>query len=166
LTGKLLGGLAIGMIGAVTTLPAQAVTTFGSAVGTYSIPDNNATGVTVPITISGQTNPIATFNSVTISGWTHTWYRDLEAYISNGTTTVQLVACGWTGCANQQTFTAGSSDLNNNNYTFAGSGANWYSQGNPVPAQTYLSLQSLSAFNGADLNGTWTLTVADRDELL
>lgn len=59
-------------------------------------------------------------------------------------------------------FTTASADLNGN-YTFATTGANWYSQSNPVPsATTYASFQPLSAFVGSSLNGTWTLNVQDR----
>ncbi|MFM6202556.1 MAG: hypothetical protein ACKPE1_26035, partial [Dolichospermum sp.] len=61
----------------------------GPTAGTYVIPNNNATGVTASISISGQPN-IASFNSVTISGFTHSFYADLRAFLSNGTTTVQL----------------------------------------------------------------------------
>ncbi|MFM6088323.1 MAG: proprotein convertase P-domain-containing protein [Dolichospermum sp.] len=130
----------------------------GPTAGTYVIPDNNATGVSATINISGQPN-IASFNSVTISGFTHTWYSELKAFLSNGTTTVQLFRAGSDGA----TFTNGDSDLGGN-YTFATTGANWYTQPNPVPSTTtYASFQSLStAFNGSPLNANWTLNVQDR----
>ncbi|BAZ88273.1 proprotein convertase P-domain-containing protein [Dolichospermum compactum] len=52
----------------------------------------------------------------------------------------------------------------NGNYTFATTGANWYTQAAAlVPSNTtYASFQPLSAFNGSPLNGTWTLNVQDR----
>ncbi|MFM6860680.1 MAG: hypothetical protein ACKPKG_08505, partial [Dolichospermum sp.] len=62
--------------------------------GRYRIPDNNATGVSATINISGQPN-IASFNSVTISGFTHSFYSDLRAFLSNGTTEVQLFRTQW-----------------------------------------------------------------------
>ncbi|MFM6022232.1 MAG: hypothetical protein ACKPER_04800, partial [Dolichospermum sp.] len=84
-------------------------------------------------------------------------YSDLRAFLSNGTTTVQLFRAGSDGA----TFTNGDSDLGGN-YTFATTGANWYTQTNPVPsAPTYASFQALSAFNGSPLDGTWTLNVQD-----
>lgn len=50
----------------------------------------------------------------------------------------------------------------NGNYTFANTGANWYTEtSNPLPSATYASFQPLSAFNGSPLNGTWTLNVQD-----
>jgi subtilisin-like proprotein convertase family protein len=146
---------------------------FSSTTTTRNIPDSNATGVSATFNISGQGN-ITSFDSVTISGLTHTWYGDLRAFLSNGTTTVQLIANDF--APDNATFTSGgvsaSSENLSGNYTFATSGANWYAQGNPaagtedptniVPsATTYASLQSLSAFNGQSLNGTWTLNVQD-----
>jgi subtilisin-like proprotein convertase family protein len=134
---------------------------FTSAPGPYNIPDNNATGVTASINISGQPN-IASFDSVTISGFTHSFYADLRAFLSNGTTTVQLFRTRF--APDNQTFTVlgGNADLSGN-YTFATTGANWYTQSNPVPtATTYASFAPLSAFDGSSLNGTWTLNVQDR----
>jgi Proprotein convertase P-domain len=141
--------------------PAHAVSaTFTSAAGTYNIPDNNATGVTVPITITGQPN-LTTFQSVTISWLTHGWYGDLRAFLSNGTTTVQLFRNEIT--PDGASFSSPNADLNGS-YSFANAGSNWYTQTNSVvPAGTYQSFQSLSAFNGAALNGTWTLNIQDRD---
>ncbi|MFM5959428.1 MAG: proprotein convertase P-domain-containing protein, partial [Dolichospermum sp.] len=96
------------------------------------------------------------------SGFTHSFYSDLRAFLSNGTTEVQLFRTQ--GAPDNATFTSlGRSDLDGN-YTFATTGANWYTQPNPVPSTTtYASFQSLStAFNGSSLNGTWTLNVQDR----
>ena len=131
--------------------------TFTSPTGSYNIPDGNATGVTASINISGQPN-ISSFNSVTISGLTHTWYGDLRAFLSNGTTTVQLFR---SNLVDSPGFTNWYFDLNGN-YTFANTGANWYTEtSEPLPSATYASFQPLSAFNGSPLNGTWTLNVQD-----
>jgi subtilisin-like proprotein convertase family protein len=134
---------------------------FTSAPGPYNIPDNNATGVTASINISGQPN-IASFDSVTISGFTHSFYADLRAFLSNGATTVQLFRNR--NNPDFQTFTISILDLSGN-YTFATTGANWYTQTtDPVPtATTYASFAPLSAFDGSSLNGTWTLNVQDRE---
>jgi subtilisin-like proprotein convertase family protein len=135
---------------------------FTSAPGPYNIPDNNATGVTASINISGQPN-IASFDSVTISGFTHSFYADLRAFLSNGTTTVQLFRNR--NNPDFQVFTIDSLELSGN-YTFATTGANWYTQSNPVPtATTYASFAPLSAFDGSSLNGTWTLNVQDRESI-
>ncbi|MFM5889544.1 MAG: hypothetical protein ACKOQS_14875, partial [Dolichospermum sp.] len=131
----------------------------GPTAGTYVIPDDNATGVSATINISGQPN-IASFNSVTISGFTHSFYSDLRAFLSNGTTEVQLFRTQWS--PDNATFTnLGRSDLSGN-YTFATTGADWYNHfSDIVPPATYASFEPLSAFNGSSLNSTWTLNVQD-----
>ncbi|MFM6076456.1 MAG: proprotein convertase P-domain-containing protein, partial [Dolichospermum sp.] len=137
---------------------AEAIT-FNSLPGTYVIPNNNTTGVTASINIAGQPS-IASFNSVTISGFTHGFYADLRAFLSNGATEVQLFRTD--RFPDNERFDAGGSDLDGN-YTFATSGANWYTQSSAiVPSATYASVDPLSAFNGSPLNGTWTLKVEDR----
>ncbi|MFM6477514.1 MAG: hypothetical protein ACKPGH_29130, partial [Dolichospermum sp.] len=91
-----------------------------SPTGRYVIPDGNETGVSATINISGQPNNIASFNSVTISGFNHTYYADLRAFLSNGTTEVQLFRTQWS--PDNATFTnLGRSDLSGN-YTFATTG--------------------------------------------
>jgi subtilisin-like proprotein convertase family protein len=133
---------------------------FSSTTSTRNIPDNDATGVSATIAISGEGN-ITSFDSVTISGLNHTFYGDLRALLSNSTTTVQLFATGV--APDNATFTTAGSDLGGN-YTFANTGANWYTQTNPVSSVTpYASLQSLNAFVGQSLNDTWRLNVQDRD---
>ncbi|MFM6224664.1 MAG: hypothetical protein ACKPDM_30665, partial [Dolichospermum sp.] len=83
------GGVVASLVSILALSSAAEAITFDSPTGTYVIPDNNATGVSATINISGQPN-IASFNSVTISGFTHPFYSDLRAFLSNGTTTVQL----------------------------------------------------------------------------
>jgi subtilisin-like proprotein convertase family protein len=154
-----LGGLAIGLMATTTALPAQAVV-FTSPPGTYNIPDQNATGISVPINVA-NTDTITNFNGVTISGLSHTYYADLKATLSNGATTVTLFNCSQFVCTGGASFTNDTLVLNGN-YTFANTGSDWYAQTtDPVPTGTYQSLNALSAFNGQSLNGTWTLTVTD-----
>ena len=143
--------------------PAQAIG-FTSPFGPYGIPDTNTTGASAgasaSINISGQGN-IISFDSVTITGFTHSAYDNLRAFLTNGTTSVQLFSTRV--LPDSQPFTNSSFSLNGN-YTFATAGANWYTQTvNPVPtATTYASFQPLTAFNGQSLNGNWTLNVQDR----
>ncbi|MFM6215213.1 MAG: hypothetical protein ACKPCQ_01320 [Dolichospermum sp.] len=158
------GGVVASLVSILALSSAAEAITFDSPTGPnggrYRIPDNNATGVSASISISGQPN-IASFNSVTISGFTHPFYSDLRAFLSNGTTTVQLFRTE--GDPDGATFTDGSNNLNGN-YTFATMGSNWYTQtSDPVSSTTtYASFEPLSAFNGSSLNGTWTLNVQDR----
>ncbi|MFM6369642.1 MAG: proprotein convertase P-domain-containing protein, partial [Dolichospermum sp.] len=154
------GGVVASLVSILALSSAAEAITFISPTGPYNIPNNNATGVTASINISGQPNNIASFNSVTISGFNHTYYADLRAFLSNGATTVQLFATQWS--ADDVGFELPGGDLNGGNYTFATVGANWYEQTNPVPPATYASFQALDAFDGSQLNGTWTLNVQDR----
>ncbi|MFM6266860.1 MAG: hypothetical protein ACKPFA_10205, partial [Dolichospermum sp.] len=148
------GGVVASLVSILALSSAAEAITFTSPTGTtggrYVILDNNATGVEATINISGQPN-IASFNSVTISGFTHSYYSDLRASLSNGTTTVQLFRTQSDGAI----FTNNRSDLSGN-YTFATAGNNWYNQTPSIvpSAPTYASFQSLSAFNGSSLNGT------------
>ncbi|MFM6025780.1 MAG: hypothetical protein ACKPER_23120, partial [Dolichospermum sp.] len=130
-----MGGVVASLVSILALSSAAEAIIFTSPTGSYNIPDNDATGVTASINISGQPN-IASFNSVTISGFTHTYYADLRAFLSNGATTVQLFATQWS--PDVERFEAAGSDLNVN-YTFATTGNNWYDQPNPVPSATYAS---------------------------
>lgn len=135
---------------------------YTSATGPFNIPDNNTTGITVPISV-GDAGTISSFNSVTISGFSHTWNGDLQAFISNGTTTVQLFNCGNSAspCFAISSRTNNGFDLSGN-YGFANAGADWETVvSNPRINTTYQSLQSLSAFNGSSVTATWTLNVQD-----
>ncbi len=154
-----MGGVVASLVSILALSSAAQAITFTSPTGPYNIPDNDATGVTASITVSGQPNNISSFDSVTISGFTHTYYGDLRAFLSNGTTTVQLFRTE--SPADNATFTDAGADLNGN-YTFATTGADWYTQADPVPSATYASFQPLSAFDGSSFNGTWTLNVQDR----
>ncbi|MFM6372147.1 MAG: hypothetical protein ACKPGN_28675, partial [Dolichospermum sp.] len=84
------GGVVASLVSILALSSAAEAITFNSLPGTYVIPNNNATGVTASINISGQPNNIASFNSVTISGFTHGFYADLRAFLSKCTTEVQL----------------------------------------------------------------------------
>ncbi|MFM6367302.1 MAG: proprotein convertase P-domain-containing protein, partial [Dolichospermum sp.] len=84
----------------------------------------------------------------------------MRAFLSKCTTEVQLFRTD--RFPDNERFDAGGSDLDGN-YTFATSGANWYTQSSAiVPSATYASVDPLSAFNGSPLDGTWTLNVQDR----
>ncbi|MFM5888853.1 MAG: hypothetical protein ACKOQS_11275, partial [Dolichospermum sp.] len=132
------GGVVASLVSILALSSAAEAITFTSPTSSQIITDNDATGVTASINISGQPN-IASFNSVTISGFTHSYYSDLRAFLSNGATTVQLFRSQSDGA----TFTQnGRSDLNGN-YTFATTGDNWYNHSSSIvpSAPTYASFQ-------------------------
>ncbi|MFM6077528.1 MAG: hypothetical protein ACKPCI_03250, partial [Dolichospermum sp.] len=103
-----MGGVVASLVSILALSSAAEAITFTSPTSSYIIPDNNATGVEATINISGQPN-IASFNSVTISGFNHTYYSELRAFLSNGTTTVQLFRTD--AAPDVATFTNGTSDL-------------------------------------------------------
>ncbi|GAA4031830.1 zinc-dependent metalloprotease family protein [Flavobacterium cheonhonense] len=106
--------------------------------------------VTVNSTLNvASTNTISDVNvTVNIS---HTWVNDMTITLISPTgTQVQLVA---QPCV--------SDSLLNINATFDDSGTALVCQTNPAISGTIQPFQSLSAFNGQNMNGTWTLRVLD-----
>lgn len=106
--------------------------------------------VTVNSTLNvASTNTISDVNvTVNIS---HTWVNDMTITLISPTgTQVQLVAQPCT-----------SASLLNINATFDDSGTALVCQTNPAISGTIQPFQSLSAFNGQNMNGTWTLRVLD-----
>ncbi|MBI5471063.1 MAG: T9SS type A sorting domain-containing protein [Ignavibacteriae bacterium] len=124
-----------------------------------AIPDNNSTGVDIPITVSGFTTPIA---KVTASFYiTHTYDGDLNiSLIGPDNTTVALVSRrGGTGenfgsgCGSQATRT-----------TLDDAATTQISAGAAPFVGSYRPEASLTAFvgkSGAAVNGIWKLHVAD-----
>jgi subtilisin-like proprotein convertase family protein len=106
--------------------------------------------VTVNSTLSvASTNTISDVN-VTMNV-SHTWVNDMTITLISPTgTQVQLVAQPCT-----------SDSLLNINATFDDSGAPLTCQVNPAISGTVQPLQSLAAFNGQNMNGTWTLRILD-----
>jgi MYXO-CTERM domain-containing protein len=97
--------------------------------------------------------------SVTLNNITHTWVGDLTISLSNGSTSIDLIARpGFTGTG------FGSSGDLNGNYSFATGGAAFpttLTGTAVVPSGTYAPIGDLSLFNGQNSAGTWTLSVAD-----
>lgn len=121
------------------------------------------TSADVPKTISSSGTPtitsILTVNDIGVIddlnlknlNITHTWVNDLVVSITSpGGTTVQAL--------NQLCNSENNVDLN-----FDDEASNTYNSipCPPVGGGNYQPIQALSAFDGEDLNGTWTLTVQD-----
>ncbi|WP_396194467.1 reprolysin-like metallopeptidase [Flavobacterium sp.] len=123
-----------------------------SVFASTNVPINipNTANVTVNSTLNvASTNTISDVN-VTMN-INHTWVNDMTiTLISPNGTQVQLVA---QPCI--------SDDLSNVNATFDDSGVPLVCQQNPAITGTIQPLQSLTAFNGQSMNGTWTLRVLD-----
>ena len=142
-----------------------------ACVGNYSsanlfktgLPDCTVfTSTNVPITIPTTANVtvnstlnVASTNTISDVNVTmnvsHTWVNDMTITLISPTgTQVQLVAQPCT-----------SDSLLNINATFDDSGAPLTCQVNPAISGTIQPLQSLAAFNGQNMNGTWTLRILD-----
>lgn len=126
-----------------------------------AIPDNSPAGVSDALVISGG----GSVNDLRVQlDIEHTWVGDLIVTLSNGSTTINLVnRPGFTGSG----FGCSGNDID----VFLDDDASLSIQNNctsgPNPTQAYIAgesytpAQPLSAFNGASLNGTWTLNVSD-----
>ena len=121
----------------------------------YSFVDNS--------TVSSSVNVADNFTiadvSVTLNNITHTWVGDLVITLSNGSTSVDLIARpGFTGTG------FGSSGDLNGTYTFVDGGAAFpttLTGTQIVPAGSYAPVTPLSAFAGQSSSGNWTLSVQD-----
>lgn len=133
----------------------------------FSIPDNDATGISSSITITQDET--VTDVEVTLSGLSHTWVGDLTATISNGTVTSSLFTrVGDAGG------TSGDSSTYNGDYTFSDDGGDLWAEaeardfGETVTAADYKAtgindspVVLATDFNGQSSAGTWTLFMSD-----
>lgn len=152
-----------------TGKPGAAVTKTrtGAAV---AIPDNTTTGVNVPLAVSGFTGRISDLNfkfggtscttatGATTVGLDHTWVGDLVVTLKSPQGTVVTII-------NQ------AGGVNNSGQNFCNTTLDDESAGasiqNVVPTQapftgSFKPNSPLSAFDGQNPNGTWTLNVSDR----
>lgn len=129
---------------------------------TGTITCNSFASPNVPVTISPSGANTVTSTLIIPSGAnisdvnvnmdiTHTWVNDLTVRITSPAgTTVSLVTNPCTSVA-----------LNNIVATFDDSGSTYTCSNNPAISGIILPVQALSAFNGENSTGTWTLTVVD-----
>jgi subtilisin-like proprotein convertase family protein len=125
-----------------------------------TIPDANPTGATGTIAV-GSAGTISDLN-VIITG-THTWVGDIRLNLSNGTTNVTFydqpgVPASTFGCSGDNLPGVIADDEGAN-----GSFENSCQNATPAytPGGSYTNNNALSAFDGANTSGTWTLTVSD-----
>ena len=128
----------------------------------FVIPDN------LPATPGSSSIVIADAGSivdlnVTLNNANHTWVGDLIITLSNGSTTIDLINRPGV----PELGTVGYSWNLAGNYTFDDSAAStWEGFGNPgstinLASGSYAPENALSAFNGQNLAGTWTLSISD-----
>jgi subtilisin-like proprotein convertase family protein len=149
------------------SVPASALTFAGGS--GFTIPDDIASGASSSIVV-GTSGTISSFNSLTIFNFQHTFIGDLVATLSNGTTTIDILdRVGKT----EASFVGSGGDLSGD-FVFNLTGTAFPTSGNVSggsgPFQTFVNLTegsssangSFSDFNGSNVAGTWTLTIADR----
>ena len=115
-----------------------------------AVPDNNPTGVTINLPISGVPTGLRVIDTFARVGAQHTWVGDLvvRALAPDGTSVALARNNGGSGDDFQDT---GFHDLAE---TAISAGAP------PFPGE-YRPVEPLSRFNGKTVNGTWKLNVAD-----
>lgn len=135
-------------------------TPFSFTTGTVSCATFNSANVpvTIPTTVATVTSTLNVASGSTISdvnvtvNITHTWINDLTLTLTSPTgTAVQLVV---NPCSPN-------ASVNNIAATFDDSGIAIVCANSPGISGTVLPAQALSAFNGQNPVGTWTLSVAD-----
>jgi subtilisin-like proprotein convertase family protein len=156
--------LAATAVGAVLggSLPARAAIAFTGSGGNYTasatslgqvIPDNNPSGVAYALNFGAMG---LSLSDVTVSFATSGGYNgDIYAYLSNGSTLVQLV--------NQITGAPGTSGFNVTLVEGTGNPiqTTMGTAGQPLSGMSFTAAQDLAGFNGANPNGSWTLFFAD-----
>ncbi len=124
------------------------------------IPDANPTGATGTVNVPSSAT-ISDLN-VVVTG-THSWVGDIRLNLSNGTTNVTFydqpgVPASTFGCSGDNLPGVIADDEGVN-----GSFENSCQNATPafIPGGSYTNNNPLSAFDGANTTGTWTLTAAD-----
>jgi subtilisin-like proprotein convertase family protein len=139
--------------------------TFNYAGAPVNIPDNNLTGVTATITVSGVVGTItdvdfaflgsscnATAGSTTV-GLSHTYLADLDMTLTSPAGTVIDFCSDNGGGGNNMCNTVFDDAAAASITSILSTGAPW--------SGTYRPEVAFSAFNGQNPNGVWTLRVAD-----
>jgi subtilisin-like proprotein convertase family protein len=156
----------------IYTLPVGAVVgaaqNFSYTGAVAAIPDGNATGVNTTVSVSGVSGAVQDLNFVitgtastpsTSTGIDHTWIGDLVVKLTSpsGTTVTLINSIGSGDCASNNIFNTTLDDSAAN--AIAGACPGNTSAG-PLTG-TFKPENPLSAFNGENPNGTWTLNVSD-----
>lgn len=132
---------------------------FTSSAGTSSIPDNTASGVSIPLTVSGITN--GTLGATDIASVTvnidHNRIGQVEVYLCPPGT-----ASAPTGCVQLFDNTGGNGD-DMVNTVFSDAGTTDIAAGSPPYTGTFnlTGANVLTSLDGSATNGTWTLFVRD-----
>mgnify|MGYP003110178087 FL=1 len=129
------------------------------------IPDNNQSGIAIPIESSAGANELVESLSLSVE-IDHPWVGDLQISLESpaGTTISLLDRPGIPSSGFPGPFGCGGRDLNamfSDDATVPAEGACSFSA-QPVIAGSVLPIQSLAAFMGEPADGVWTLHVSDQ----
>jgi gliding motility-associated-like protein len=145
-------GGSVNLTSTSSTSSTQVTRTFNSGNLNTAIPDNNATGISNSINLSGYLPTLlssGTLVSVTVN-INHPYDGDLDIFlISPGGTTIEL-----------STDNGGTGD-NYVNTIFNPNAGTAITAGSPPFTGTFRPEGTFTSFNGQNLNGNWTLKVAD-----
>lgn len=147
---------------------AQAATVFSYTGPVVAIPDNSPTGVNISLVVSGLGDPVSDLNfridgtscsntsGSTTVGIEHTWVGDLVFTLTSPSGTTATIISNAGGVANNgnnfcQTVLDDEATNSIQSVTFSSA---------PYIGD-YMPNQALSAFDGENANGTWTLNVSD-----
>lgn len=127
--------------------------TFNSGTVNVPIPDNNTTGAISTINVTGMPTSLVDVNvRVTIA---HTWIEDVDLYLTSPSgTTIPLI------------LDRGADGDNMTNTVFDDEAAVDISAGTPPFTGTFRPESPLSAFDGSNPNGTWTLRGVDDEAII
>jgi subtilisin-like proprotein convertase family protein len=149
--------------------PSATPSTYSYSGSPVTIPDNNATGVNIPVTVSGFTGAISDLNfrfggsscnaadAATTNGVNHVFVGDLIFKLtspSGKTVTIISQAGGASNSGNHFCNTVLDDDTANGSIQSVASGTN-------LNTGTFKPANPLSAFDGENPNGTWTLNASD-----
>lgn len=147
-----------------TPAPPTVVTnTFSSAAGPFNIPENNANGVVIPISVTGVSN--ATLGVTDISGVTvnvdHSRIGHVEVWLCPpGVATTSP----YTGCIRMFDNSGGNSD-DLTNTVFSDAGTTDIASGTAPYTGTFnlAGTNVLTSLDGSATNGTWNVVVLDNN---
>lgn len=152
--------VATAVVAIMAAAPSIAATASFSGTG-FAIPDGAGTTIGTPVSSSLSIGALGTINSITVTlgNLTHSWAGDLAATLSNGSTTITLfdrLGVSGSGVGNSMNFSG--------SYSFSDSATLTlpeFNNGTDITPGAYLPAQALSAFNGLNTAGTWTLSIGD-----
>jgi subtilisin-like proprotein convertase family protein len=137
--------------------PTSITSTFPSASGPFSIPNNDcATGVSVPITVSGVADPVVGATTVSVC---------LNIDLNN-VDDIKIEICAPSGTPCVTLVPAPNNGTSGNNFTgtcFTDASATDIAAGSAPFTGSFnpFGTAAMSDFNGVSTNGTWTMTVYD-----